>query len=88
MCGLCPVARLLKCTYMRVQIDRFEDSGWAVLLAYPDSVRGFDVPPELLPEAIAAGDVFEVRFEQDREETDWIGRESRRLLGELLGDER
>ena len=73
---------------MRVQIDRFEDNGWAVLLAYPDGRRSFDVPRELLPEEAAAGDVFEVRFEHDREETERIAGENRRLLGELLGDER
>jgi hypothetical protein len=73
---------------MRVQIDRFEDNGWAVLLAYPDGRRSFDVPRELLPEEAAAGDVFEVRFERDREETERIAGENRRLLGELLGDER
>ncbi len=73
---------------MRVQIDRFEDNGWAVLLPYPDGGRSFDVPRELLPEAAAAGDVFEVRFEHDRAETERIAAENRRLLGELLGDER
>jgi hypothetical protein len=73
---------------MGVQIDRFGDNGWAVLLSHPDGVRSFDAPRGLLPEAIAAEDVFEVRFEQYREETEWIGRESRRLSGELLGDER
>ncbi len=73
---------------MRVQIDRFEDNGWAVLLLYPDGGRSFDVPRELLPEAVAAGDVFEVRFEHDLEETERIAAENRRLLGELLGDER
>ncbi|MBA3390781.1 MAG: DUF3006 family protein, partial [Rubrobacter sp.] len=34
---------------MRVQIDRFEDDGWAVLLVYPDGKRGFDLPREMLP---------------------------------------
>nr|MBA3635917.1 DUF3006 domain-containing protein [Rubrobacteraceae bacterium] len=53
---------------MRVQIDRFEDNGWAVLLPYPDGRRGFDVPRELLPEEVSAGDVFDVRFEYDRDE--------------------
>ena len=73
---------------MRVQIDRFEDNGWAVLLTYPDGGRTFDVPRELLPEGVAAGDVFEVRFEHDREETERIAAENRRLLDELLGGER
>jgi hypothetical protein len=70
---------------MRVQIDRFEDNGWAVLFLYPDGQRGFDVPRELLPEEVSAGDVFEVRFEYDREETLHIAEENRRLLDDLLG---
>ena len=73
---------------MRVQIDRFEDNGWAVLLPYLEGVRSFAVPREMLPEPVAAGDVFEVRFELDPEETERMGAENRRLLGELLGDER
>ena len=73
---------------MRVQIDRFEDNGWAVLLPYPEGGRSFDVPREMLPEPAPAGDVFEVRFERDPEETERIAAENRRLLGELLGDER
>jgi hypothetical protein len=63
---------------MRVQVDRFEENGWAVLVPYPDGRRGFDVPRELLPEAVSAGDVFEVRFEYGREE-------NRRLLDDQLG---
>ena len=50
---------------MRVQIDRFEDNGWAVLLPYPEGRATFDVPRELLPEEVSAGDVFDVRFEYD-----------------------
>ena len=83
-----PQYRLLKYTYMRVQIDRFEDNGWAVLLPYPDGRTSFDVPRELLPEEVSAGDVFEVRFEYDREETLRIAEENRRLLDELLGGSR
>ena len=78
---------MLTYTYMRVQIDRFEDSGWAVLLPYPDGSRGFDVPRELLPEEVSAGDVFEVRFEYDRDETLRVAEENRRLLDDLLGGE-
>ena len=70
---------------MRVQIDRFEDNGWAVLVIYPEGRTTFDVPRELLPEEVSAGDVFEVRFEYDREETLRIAEENRRLLDELLG---
>lgn len=71
-------------TCMRVQIDRFEDD-WAVLLAYPDGKRSFDVPRELLPAEARAGDVFEVRLDPDRAETERLARENRRLLDELLG---
>ena len=73
---------------MHIQIDRFEDNGWAVLLLFPDGRREFDVPRELLPEEVSAGDVFEVRFEYDQEETLRTAEENRRLLDDLLGDER
>ena len=72
---------------MRVQIDRFEDDGWAVLLLYPDGERSFDAPRELLPEGVMPGDVFEVRFEHDREESERLVAENRRMLDELLGEE-
>ena len=78
---------MLTFTYMRVQIDRFEDDGWAVLLLYPDGRRSFDAPRELLPEGASAGDVFEIRFEHDRSETERLARENRRLMDELLGEE-
>ena len=71
---------------MRVQIDRFEDNEWAVLILYPDGSRTFDVPRELLPEGASAGDVFGVGFEYDRAETERVAAENGRLLGELLGD--
>ena len=73
---------------MHVQLDRFEDNGWAVLLLYPDGGRSFDAPNELLPEDAAAGDVFEVRFEHDLAETERLAAENRRLLDELLEEER
>ena len=72
---------------MRVQIDRFENNRWAVLLSYPDGRRSFDVPRELLPEEVSAGDVFEISFEFDREETVRIAEENRRLLDDPLGGE-
>ncbi len=72
---------------MRVQIDRFEDNGWAVLLLYPDGERSFDAPRELLPEGASPGDVFEVRFEHDRAQTERLVAENRRLLDELLEEE-
>ncbi len=72
---------------MRVQIDRFEDDGWAVLLLYPDGMRSFDAPRELLPEGASAGDVFEVSFERDGAESERLLRENRRLVDELLGEE-
>ena len=56
------------------------------MLLYPEGGRSFDVPRELLPEGASAGDVFEVGFVRDREETERIAAENRRLLGELLGD--
>ena len=40
---------------------------------------------ELLPAGASAGDVFEVRFDRDRAETERLARENRRLLDELLG---
>ena len=80
---------MLTYTYMRVQIDRFEDSGWAVLLLYPDGKRSFDVPRELLLTKASPGEVFEVRVEHDAAETQRLAEEYRRLLDELLGrDER
>ena len=72
---------------MRVQIDRLEDNGWAVLLLYPDGERSFDAPRELLPEEASPGDVFEVSFEHDRAETERLAAENRRLLDELLEEE-
>lgn len=69
---------------MRVQIDRFEDGGWAVLVLCHDARRIFDVPQELLPDGVSAGDVFEVRFEPDAEETERLAEENRRLLGGLV----
>lgn len=74
---------------MRVQLDRFEDNGWAVLLLFPGGNRDFDVPRELLPGDASPGDVFEMSFEHDRAETERLRRENRRLLDDLLGrDER
>ena len=70
---------------MRVQIDTFEDNRWAVLLLYPDGRATFDVPRELLPAGASPGDVFEVRFEHDRVETERLAGENRRLLDGLLG---
>ncbi|HSK98905.1 MAG TPA: DUF3006 domain-containing protein [Rubrobacteraceae bacterium] len=71
-----------------MQIDRFEDGGWVVLLLYPDGRRSFDAPRELLPAGVSEGDVFEVRFELDGAETERLAGENRRLLDELLrGDE-
>ena len=72
---------------MRVQIDRFEDDGWAVLL-YPDGRRSFDALREVLPDGASPGEVFDVRFAHDRDETKRLAAENRRLLDELLGEER
>ncbi len=69
---------------MRVQIDRFEDGGWAVLLLYPDGRRSFDAPREMFPAGATEGDVFEVRFEFDADETERLAGENRRLLRGLV----
>jgi hypothetical protein len=70
---------------MRVQLDRFEDNGMAVLLLYPEGKQSFDVPRELLPEDARAADVFELSFSHDQRETERIAAENKSLLDELLG---
>jgi len=70
---------------MRVQVDKFEDNGMAVLLLYPEGRRSFDVPWELLPWEARPGDVFEVSFVHLRQETERLAAENRQLLDELLG---
>ncbi|MGB3682657.1 MAG: DUF3006 domain-containing protein [Rubrobacteraceae bacterium] len=72
---------------MKVQLDRFEDEGFAVLLPYPDGKRTFDVPREAIPPDASPGDVFTVRFDHDREESERIGRDNQRMMDELLGRE-
>lgn len=72
---------------MRVQVDRFEDGGWAVVLPYPDGGWTFDVPRDLFPKNAAEGDVFALLAELDREETDRRAGENRRLLDGLTGGE-
>lgn len=66
-------------------MDGFEDNGMAVLLVYPGGRSSFDVPRELLPEGARAGDVFEVSFVHDREETGRVAAENKSLLDDLLG---
>ncbi len=70
---------------MRVQIDRFEDNGMAVLLLYPEGQRSFDLPREWLPREAESGDVFEVYFAHDRLETERMADDNKRLMDELLG---
>ena len=70
---------------MRLQLDRFEDNGMAVLLLYPHGRENFDVPRELLPGDAQAGDVFDVSFARDRRETERMAAANERLLDELLG---
>ena len=70
---------------MRVQIDRFEDGGWVVVLPYPNGRNGFDVPRDFLPDDASVGDVFDVRVEHDRGETERLAEENRRLLDGLAG---
>ena len=66
-------------------MDRFEDNEMAVLLLYPQGRRSFDVPRELLPEGARAGDVFDLTFTHDRQETERMAVENKRLMDELLG---
>ena len=68
-----------------MQTDRFEDNGVAVLLLYPDGRLSFDVPREVLPENTQPSDVFEVGFSHDREETERMAEENKRLWDERLG---
>lgn len=68
---------------MRLQIDRFEDGGWVVVLPFPDGRKSFDVPREFFPGEASVGDVFEVVMEHDPEETERLAGENRRLLDEL-----
>jgi hypothetical protein len=70
---------------MRVQVDRFEDNGIAVLLLYPEGRRSFDVPRELLPQEAKSGDVFDVGFVYDQREIEQMANENKRLMNELLG---
>ncbi len=70
---------------MRVQVDRFEDNGMAVLMLYPEGRRSFDVPRELLPESSRAGDIFEVSFTHDPQETGRMAAKNKSMLDELLG---
>ena len=72
-------------TLMRLQIDRFEDGGWAVVVPYPGVQKSFDLPREFLPEGASVGDVFDVRFEHDRVGTERVAEENRRLLGGIPG---
>lgn len=48
---------------MRLQIDRFEDGGWVVVLPHPDGRKSFAVPRDFFPWEAAVGDVFEVGVE-------------------------
>ena len=68
-----------------MQVNMFEDNAMAVLLLYPDGRRSFDVLRELLAENTQPGDVFEVGFSHDLEETERMAEENKRLWDELLG---
>lgn len=70
---------------MRVQIDRFEDGRWIVVSIYPEGLSTFDVPREFLPEDASVGDVFDITFERNEDETKKTASENRKLMGELLG---
>lgn len=70
---------------MLIQIDRFEDGGWTVVSIYPEGKKTFDVPREALPDDASSGDVFDVKFERNEEETEKNASENRKLMDELLG---
>jgi hypothetical protein len=70
---------------MRVQLDRFEDNGGAVLLLYPHGRESFDMPRELLSGDARTRDVLEVSFARDWRETERMAAENEKLLDELLG---
>jgi hypothetical protein len=71
---------------MRLQIDRFEDGEWVIVLPYPgDGRKSFDLPREFFSESASAGDVFDVGVEYDAEETERLAEENRRLLDGLTG---
>jgi hypothetical protein len=70
---------------MRVQLDRFEDNGMAVLLLYLRGRESFGVPRELLPRNARTRDVLEVSFARDWRETERMAAENEKLLEELLG---
>ncbi len=70
---------------MRVQIDRFEDGGWVVVLAHPEGGVAFDLPRGFSPDGASVGDVFDVRAVHYREETGRLAEENRRLLDRLAG---
>lgn len=72
-------------TYMRLQIDRFEDGGWVVVLPYPDGRKGFDVPRDFFPGEASVGGVFDVRLERDPEDTERLAEDNHRLLDGLTG---
>ncbi len=70
---------------MRVQVDNFQDNEMAVLLLYPEGQRSFDVSRrEILLREARPGDVFEVSFVHDLQETKRMAAENKRLLNELL----
>ena len=54
-------------------------------MLYPEGRRSFDVSREPLPQEAKAGDVFEVSFVHDQQDTGRMAAENRRLLDELLG---
>lgn len=72
-------------SYVRVQLDRFEDNEMAVLMLYSEGQRSFDVPRELLPQGTREGDVFKVSFTHDREVMERLAAENKSLLNDLLG---
>jgi hypothetical protein len=70
---------------MRVQLDRFEANGMAVLLLYPHGRESFDVPRELLPGNARTRDLLELCFARGWREPDRMAAENEKLLDEFLG---
>ena len=56
-----------------------------MVLPYPGGLKSFDLPREFLPDGASVGDVFDVRFERDRVETERVAGENRRLLDGISG---
>ena len=70
---------------MRLQVDRVEDSGMAILLLYPEGRQSIGVPRELLPKDARAGEVLEAGFAYAPLASARPLHRHKRLLDDLLG---